>query len=162
MYKTSRSDLYLSSVVIRLREHLESNLNCVEQIRRWEKCWKCVFNGLWIATGHLRAVSRTLFGKNHFNRARQNGWITVQGTITMHRVAYDMHPEIVPPATFDSNLPCFCIWKRICFIRLICAMTRKWYNYVFNIRVINAIKSLFSLFPLFLTNIEVMRSTFIV
>lgn len=30
--------------------------------------------------------TNTLFGKNHFNQARQNGWITVQGTITMHCV----------------------------------------------------------------------------
>lgn len=69
-----------------------------------EKCWKCVFNGLWIATGHLRAVSRTLFGKNHFNQARQNGWITVQGTITMHSVSYDMHPEIV---SLQLSIPIF-------------------------------------------------------
>lgn len=108
MYKTS-----LSLSILWCIRNSPKRISRIQFLRRtdstmngeWtEKCWKCVFNGLWIATGHLRAVSRTLFGKNHFNQARQNGWITVQGTITMHSVSYDMHPEIV---SLQLSIPIF-------------------------------------------------------
>lgn len=102
MYKTSLS----LSILCCIRNSPKRTPRIQFKLRRTDLTIgrKCVFNGLWIATGHLRAVSRTLFDKNHFNRARQNGWLTVQGTITMHNVPYDMHPEIVPP---QLSIPIF-------------------------------------------------------